>query len=109
MGSQGSLSATLSDLASCLRQISKQLTAFRQSQADIRATQDRHILITGQVLEAIRSMGNPTAPPSGPPSILSKIRALAKDIELLHKLFVLWRFFAIPSAGYTLARWLGLL
>jgi hypothetical protein len=50
-----------------------------------------------------------TAPPSGPPSLLSKLRALVKDIELLHKLFVVWRFFAIPSAGYTLARWLGLL
>jgi hypothetical protein len=110
MGSHVSLSETLSDLASCLRQISLQLAGYRQGQADIRATQDRHLVLTGQILEAIRSMGKPTEPqPSGLMSILPKVRAWAKDILLVHKLFRLWRAISLPAAGYTLLRWLGLL
>jgi hypothetical protein len=51
-----------------------------------------------------------TEPPrSGRMKLLSKLRAWASDFLLLHKLFVAWRAVSIPAAGYTAARWLGLL
>ena len=101
--------------------IISQLAAIKSGVDRLQATNDSRLVLTGQslevnrqvletsrqVLEAIRTMGKPTAPPSGLMMKLSKARAWANDVLLLHKLFVAWRAVSLPAAGYTLARWLG--
>lgn len=89
-------SETSNDLVSAfhvgyLKQISTQLSIMR---AEIRtehsrqqASQDSHLVLTGQVLEAIRAMSKSTPqPPSGPP-ILKQIKSA---LDLLGALSKAW-------------------
>jgi hypothetical protein len=96
-----------------LKRISHQIVAMRAEQRSamdsIRSTTDTHLVLTGQVLEALRVMGKTTeAPPSGLMQILaSKWRVWAADFALVHKLLVAMRAVGLSSAAYTLWVWLG--
>ena len=97
------------------RQISNQLAGIKQGQAEIRSTQDRHLVLTGQVLEAMR-MGKPTEPPSGPVKILwAAVKEWLSGFVLLQKawsaFWAVWPKISWPVNitvwGSGAAKWLG--
>jgi hypothetical protein len=122
MGEQRSPNGT-NDLVSAFhegwrRHFSNQMASIRSGQDQLHAKTDRHLVLTGQVLEAIRAMGKPTqAPPSGLMQILamrwSTLQELSKRFELAHKLWrilvwsrvVLWPAYII--GGLKWLGWLG--
>jgi hypothetical protein len=95
--------------------IISQLAAIKSGVDRLQATNERHLVLTGQVLEAMR-MGTPTAPPpkrSGLIAIWDRLHDLSKKFELAHKLWrvlvwsrvVLWPAYVI--GGMKWLGWLG--
>lgn len=103
--------------------IISQQAAIKSGLDRLQATQDRHLVLTGQsleanrqaletsrqALEAIRGMGKPTeAPPSGG---LKHLWTTAKEwlsgFVLLHRVLVAVRVASLPTAAFTLWSWFG--
>lgn len=122
MAPHGSRDETSDDLISAfhvgwMRQISKQLAELRSGQIELRTGQeisraqtDRHLVLTGQVLEAVRTV-TPAAPPLSSygrmKSLWGSLKEVLSGFALLHKAYVAWRAVSLPAAGYTLAKFLG--
>jgi hypothetical protein len=99
-----------------LKRISHQIVAMRAEQRSamdsIRSTTDTHLVLTGQVLEAIRAMGRPTAPPSGPPGPWQTLKEYAQSFVLLTKVWSAMRsgpWGMLAWLGYGALKWVGLL
>lgn len=94
-----------------LRCISKQMAGLSRGQDMHQATQERHIVLTGQILEAIRSTAPPPKP-SGRMNLRESWKALGESAKSFKLLLDLWRLYrAVPWGTlawglYVLARWL---
>lgn len=97
-----------------LKQISHQLTIMRaevrSGQDRIEAKTDRHLVFTGQILEAVRKMEPPAAPPSGP-AILHQIKEVLSFLGALYKAWpvIRWAMYAnaFGWAAKHVARFFG--
>jgi hypothetical protein len=97
----------------CLKYIQTQLTGLRRGQEISQATHERHLVLTGQVLEAMRSMGKPPDQPSGRMnSLWAEAKEWLSGFVLLHKVWSAWRAVSWPVSlgiwGSAVAKFLGL-
>jgi hypothetical protein len=88
-----------------LKRISHQIVVMRaehqSGQSRLQSTIDNHLVLTGQVLEALRAMGKPTAP-SGL-MILQQIKEVLSFLGALYKAWPIIRWaIALNTFG-----WLG--
>lgn len=93
--------------AAWMRETSRQLAGIRRAQDLHHAAQERHILVTGQVLEAV-SRRKPRKATSG--HIWNRLKEWSERFELVHKVYraLVWsRVVSWPIYAYGGLRWLG--